>query len=122
MRSEMRRGSLSKKLGGGAPVSVEGGMGEGTAAVAVAQRPGAVLGGAALIVHLDVAALVALDFRVLQAQVIGVGLAPDRHQEVAAFGEGLTVLALHFDRDARALLPERHAFGVGAHRDSFALE
>ncbi len=57
-------------------------MGEGTAPVAVSQRPDTFDVRREFIIHLDIAALVGLDTRLVEAEIIGVGPPADRKKHM----------------------------------------
>ena len=82
-------------------VVVPRGVREGAAAVAVAHGPDALRAGAALIVDLDVAARVGADAGEVEPQSVGVGLASDGQQHMAA-GDAFATAGCGADHDAVA--------------------
>ena len=65
-------------------VVVVGGVGEGAAAVALAERPDAGHAGRQPVIDADDAALVGGDARCLEPEIVGVGLAAHGQQHVGA--------------------------------------
>src|SRR5262249_47747757 len=109
-----------EQVGGDDLVVVVGGMGEGAAAGAVAHRPDPRYVGLQLVVDRDVAARVGRDAGLVEPEVVGVGGAADRHQEVrgvdlrrpfAAFGGDGDAVAVPLHRDALGVQPNLDALG-----------
>ena len=111
-----------EQVGGDDLEVVVGGVGERAAAVAVAHREDARDVGAQLAVDLDVAALVGLDARLVQAEIVGVGPAAGRDQEVRA--DDLARLAAdgHADRHLAAAALDPGRIGIGQDPDALVLE
>jgi hypothetical protein len=99
MRSLTLRGIVVQQVGGDDLEVVIGGVGEGALAVAVAHRPDAGIA-AQLVVDDHVAALVEVDPGLVQAQVVGVGLAAHGQQHVRAGDLRRAGLAGDVDADA----------------------
>jgi len=107
-----------QQIGGDDLVVVPAGVGEGAATVAVAQRPDAGNRGSQLVVHDDVPPLVQLYARMLQAEIVRVGAAPGRDQQVrpsklgraAAIDRHDDVVALLGDAEALRVDPDSNAF------------
>ena len=97
-------------------------VGEGAAAVAVADSENAGSGGAELIVDGDVAALVGCDAGRGQVQVVGVGHAAHGQQHVRAGDVGRAFVAFEADSDLIAAALEMNAVGADANLDAFGFE
>ena len=97
-------------------------MGEGAAAVAVAERPDAGNAGPQLVVDGDVAARVDVDAGRLEPEVVGVRPAADGKQHVRADDFGVARRAIDADRDLGAARGEADAFGIEADGDSLGFE
>ena len=108
-----------EQVGGDDLEIVIGGVGEGAAAVAFAERPDAGHVGGEAVVDLDIAALVGRDPGRLQAEIVGIGPAADGEQDMAALDLGRAVGAVEADRRAGE---QPDAFGAGADDDPLGLE
>ncbi len=97
-------------------------MGEGAAAVAVAERPHALGARPQLVVDLDEAVVVGLDAGGLQPEIVGVGHAPDAEQEVRAGDLGRRAAARGGEADAPVRVGDRVVRRGGDDPDSLALE
>ena len=75
-----------------------------------------------LVVDHDVAARVAAHAGPVEAQIVGVGPAADRQQQVRADDLGLALGAVDADDDVVAALGEADALGIQPDRDPLALE
>src|SRR5215469_5535266 len=96
-------------------------MGESALAVAVAECPDTRRAGLQLIVDDDVAALVAPNPGFVETEVVGVGSAADREQQMGAGDFGGAVCAVDPGNDLVALFREADAFGVQSDLDALVL-
>ena len=103
-------------------VIIVGGVGKAAFAVAIAERPDARDIGAQLVVDGDVAALVAADPGPVEAEILAIGAAPDRQQQVRAHDFGRALGAVDGRGDAVAVFGEADAFGVQPDIDAVALD
>ena len=97
-------------------------MGERAAPVDVAERPNARHVGAQFIVHGYVTACVGLDAGLVESEVIGIGHAPDRQQQMRARDFARFLFATHLHRDAVAAFRRAHALGIEPDFDALALQ
>ena len=115
-------GIVVEEVGGDDFVVVVRGVGEGSAAVAVADGPDAGDVGAELVVDGDVAAVVVSDAGFFEAEVVGVGTAAYGEEDVRADALGGIVLAADSGGDVVALATEVDALGAGADLDALFFE
>ncbi len=111
-----------EQVGGDDLVVVVRGVGEGAAAVAVSQGPHPRGAGPQLVIHLHVALLVDGNARPVEPQVVGIGPASDREQDVAAHDRGGTARALEAHRHTVLVPRQRDAGRAGAHRHALPFE
>ena len=104
-----------QEVGGDDLVVVVGGVREGAAAVALAQRPHAGDGGLQPVVHGDDAAPVDLDAGGVQAQVVGVRAPSHRQQQVRSDHARFPGCAVQRGGDRVAVPAHVHALRVQAH-------
>ncbi len=97
-------------------------VGEGAAAVAIAERPDVRHVGLQGLVDDDIAVRVDLDARGLEPEVVGVGTAPDREQHMRADDLRFAGGAIDADRDLRAARFEPDAFGLEPDLYAFRLQ
>lgn len=97
------------------PEVVEGGVGELRAAGALAEGPHAGRAGLEPLVDRDEAARVALDAGHVEADAVGVGRAPRRHQQLARFDRALAAARAH--QGAQRAPPAVHPQQRGAQHD-----
>src|SRR6202044_1358586 len=97
-------------------------VGEGAAAVAVADGVNAGSGGAELIVDGDVSALVGRNAGCGKVQVVGVGYAAGGQQDMRADDMRFPFVAFDADQDLVAVALEMDAVGVDADLDLFGVE
>ena len=97
-------------------------MREGAATVDVAQRPDTRNVGAKLVVNLDKAARIHRDAGFIEPQVVGVGHASDRQQQVRADDVAWLPFATHVYGDAVTVPGDAQAFGVEPECNAFGLE
>src|SRR5262249_57725434 len=90
---------------------IVGRMGEGAAAVAIAERPGSRNIGAQLIVNLDVAAGVDGDAGLVQAEVVGIGTAADGEQQMRSYDAARHAAACEVSDTAGSLPGDAEAPG-----------
>ena len=111
-----------EQVGGNDLEVVVGRMGEGAAAIAIAQSEDALDIGREPVVDLDVAALVACNAGDVESQVVRIGAPTDRQQHVAADHRAWLLLAMQADPDAIARRREVDALGIEPDRDPLALQ
>ena len=123
MRSLTRRLIAVEQIGGDDLEIVVGGVGEGAAAVAVAERPDARDIGGQAVVDDDVAARVGCDAGLVEAEIVRIRSTPDGQQDMRAdhLGGSPDVQSTPTATPS-ACGSKRDAFGVGPHRDTLALE
>src|SRR5207244_11296947 len=88
----------------------------------VAQRPDAGGTGAQLVIDFDEAALVGGDARLVEAEVVRIGIAADGEQEVRAGDLARLLLAAYVDCDTRTVAMGRQALSLEPKGDTFAFE
>ena len=103
-------------------VVVVGGVGEGAAAVALAERPDAGDVGGELVVDRDDAALVRFNASGVEAEVVGVGLAAHGEEDVGAELLGRAFGAVDVHGDPAVVAGEADALRVGADAHALVLE
>src|SRR5262249_48343223 len=111
-----------EEIAGSNLVVVVGGVGEGAAAIAIAERVDAGRAGAQCVVHLDEAGGVGLDSRRGKVQVVGVGGAADRQQHMRALDVRGAFITFQPHTDAGAMLLEVDAGGVHANVNALRVE
>ena len=122
MRSLTCRCCAVEQVGGDDLEVVVGGVGEGAAAVAVAERPDAGDVGGQALVDRDVAARVGRDAGASSAEVVGVRPPADGQQHVRSDGLAVGPSAQSTETATPSLVRrEADALGVGADRDALAL-
>src|SRR5690606_4363788 len=109
---------VAEQLVGGDLVVVVGRVGEGAAAIAIAERPDAFDLGAQGVVDCYEATLVEPQVGVLDAEVVGVRAAADGEQQVAAFEPFGLVATLRANGNRSGTSFAFEAIGVGADRDA----
>lgn len=107
-----------QQVGGDDFEVVVGGMCEGTAAVAIAERPNAGNVGSEPVVNLDVPARVRLDASRFETEVVGVRSAPHCKQDVRADRRGLAFFTVESNLDALLVLRQTDALRAGADVDT----
>ncbi|MFO1060379.1 MAG: hypothetical protein U1E53_25835 [Dongiaceae bacterium] len=97
-------------------------VGEGAAAIALAERPDALGRGPQLVVDRDVAAAVDRDAGPVEPEIAGVGRAPDGEQQVRADRLGRPVVAAEPGHHLVAAPFQGRAFGMEPDGDALGLE
>src|SRR5450756_519809 len=102
-------------------VVIVGGVGEGAATVAVAERPNAVHAGGKAVIDFDVASRIEGHAGTIQSQIIRVRPASNGEKDIGADDPRLTGCAVHADRNAFWPRRKADALCVGSNSNTLTL-